>query len=205
MINLNLVQGQVAKTGMESTPKMSAIGIVRQLGLFGLYKGVSACLLRDIPFSGIYFPVYAHLKKDFFHEGHNGKKLSIPELLVSGAIAGIPAAFLVTPADVIKTRLQVQARKGEQTYSGIRDAFVKILREEGPSAFFKGGIARVFRSSPQFGVTLAVYEVLQKSIPIDFGDKPHDSSVHPSKTWNSIEIGKQNSINLLGDLSLRKP
>jgi solute carrier family 25 (mitochondrial aspartate/glutamate transporter), member 12/13 len=116
---------------------MSAAAIVKQLGLFGLYKGVGACLLRDIPFSAIYFPVYAHLKKDVFNEGTNGKKLSIPELLVSGALAGIPAAYLVTPADVIKTRLQVAARKGEQTYSGIRDAFVKILREEGPAAFYK--------------------------------------------------------------------
>jgi solute carrier family 25 aspartate/glutamate transporter 12/13 len=75
------VQGEVAKAGIEGAlPRMSAIEIVRQLGLLGLYKGVGACLLRDIPFSAIFFPAYAHLKKDFFHEGVNGKKLSIPEV-----------------------------------------------------------------------------------------------------------------------------
>lgn len=32
---------------------------------------------------------------------------------------GVPAAYLVTPADVIKTRLQVAARAGQTTYSGV--------------------------------------------------------------------------------------
>ena len=52
--------------------------------------------------------------------------------------AGVPAAGLLTPADVIKTRLQVKARKGQQTYNGIFDCFRKILRTEGPRAFWKG-------------------------------------------------------------------
>lgn len=122
----------------------------------------------------------------------------------------MPAASLVTPADVIKTRLQVAARAGQTTYSGVIDCFRKILREEGPSAFWKGtagglrGLverpagsrvlptlllvvfatyilvlsapdlvfslsARVFRSSPQFGVTLVTYELLQRWFYIDFG------------------------------------
>lgn len=123
---------------------------------------------------------------------------------------GVPAASLVTPADVIKTRLQVAARAGQTTYSGVIDCFRKILREEGPSAFWKGTAgrcwgfsrmavwlscpapdalwspcnshpdvkcvlpclsfpARVFRSSPQFGVTLVTYELLQRWFYIDFG------------------------------------
>lgn len=40
------VQGEVAKT-MQGAPRRSAIWIVKNLGLVGLYKGASACLLRD--------------------------------------------------------------------------------------------------------------------------------------------------------------
>jgi len=62
-----------------------------------------------------------------------GAHLTVPALCV-----GMPAASLVTPADVIKTRLQVAARAGQTTYSGVVDCFVKILREEGPKALWKG-------------------------------------------------------------------
>lgn len=139
--------------------------IIRNLGLVGLYKGASACLLRDVPFSAIYFPTYAHLKKDMFGEGPQ-KKLGVLQLLTAGAIAGMPAAYLTTPCDVIKTRLQVEARKGESSYTGLRDCAVKVYKEEGFKAFFKGGPARILRSSPQFGFTLAAYEVLGKLLPL---------------------------------------
>lgn len=150
---------QVQGENLQSQRK-SARTIVSELGLVGLYKGASSCFLRDIPFSGIYFTAYAHLKKHFESQYPN-EKLPAQYLLLSGALAGMPAAYLVTPADVIKTRLQVEVRTGRVKYVGITDAFTRILREEGVRAFFKGGLARVFRSSPQFGVTLFVYELLQ--------------------------------------------
>ncbi|KAK8212315.1 calcium-binding mitochondrial carrier protein-like protein Aralar1 [Phyllosticta capitalensis] len=158
------VQGEIAKT-VEGAPRRSAMWIVRNLGLVGLYKGASACLLRDVPFSAIYFPAYNHLKRDFFGESPT-KKLGILQLLTAGAIAGMPAAYLTTPADVIKTRLQVEARKGEATYTSLRHAAKLIWQQEGFRAFFKGGPARIFRSSPQFGFTLAGYEVLQNLLPM---------------------------------------
>jgi len=158
------VQGEVAKT-MEGVEKRSAMWIVKNLGLVGLYKGASACLLRDVPFSGIYFPAYNHLKRDFFGESQT-KKLGVLQLLTAGAVAGMPAAYLTTPCDVIKTRLQVEARKGETKYTSLRHCAKSIYQEEGLRAFFKGGPARVLRSSPQFGFTLAGYEVLQKLLPM---------------------------------------
>ncbi|KAI9790457.1 MAG: mitochondrial aspartate-glutamate transporter agc1 [Peltula sp. TS41687] len=172
------VQGEVSKT-VEGTPRRSAMWIVRNLGLVGLYKGASACLLRDVPFSAIYFPTYNHLKRDYFGEGPN-KKLGILQLLASGALAGMPAAYLTTPCDVIKTRLQVEARKGETRYSGLRHCAKTIYREEGLPAFFKGGPARVLRSSPQFACTLAAYEVLQNLLPMPGVDTASDLAVSPT-------------------------
>ena len=163
------VQGEVA-----AVQRKSAIQIVKELGLVGLYKGAGACLLRDIPFSGIYFTAYSHLKSDYFGETPD-RKLSIIQLLTAGAIAGMPAAYLTTPADVIKTRLQVEARKGQSSYTGIRHAFLTILKEEGFKAFFKGGPARIFRSSPQFGVTLMSYELFKEWVPFPFDHHPHGS------------------------------
>lgn len=158
------VQGEVAKS-VEGVERRSAMWIVKNLGLVGLYKGASACLLRDIPFSAIYFPSYNHLKRDFFGESQT-KKLGVVQLLTAGAIAGMPAAYLTTPCDVIKTRLQVEARKGETKYTSLRQCARTVYKEEGFKAFFKGGPARVLRSSPQFGFTLAGYEVLQKMLPM---------------------------------------
>lgn len=79
------VQGETAKA--EGAKPKGAIHIIRQLGILGLYKGASACLLRDIPFSAVYFTAYSHLKSDVFHEGYNGKRLSFLETLGAAAIA----------------------------------------------------------------------------------------------------------------------
>ena len=157
------VQGEVARS-VEGVPRRSALWIVKNLGLVGLYKGATACLLRDVPFSAIYFPAYAHLKKDYFGESPT-KSLGIFQLLSAGAIAGMPAAYLTTPCDVIKTRLQVEARKGQTSYRGLGHCAQTIWKDEGFKAFFKGGPARIMRSSPQFGCTLAAYELLQTLLP----------------------------------------
>ncbi|XP_069815476.1 electrogenic aspartate/glutamate antiporter SLC25A13, mitochondrial [Dendropsophus ebraccatus] len=175
---LEIVKIRLQVAGEITTgPRVSALSVLRDLGFFGLYKGAKACFLRDIPFSAIYFPCYAHMKSAF--AGEDGR-VSPGYLLLAGAIAGMPAASLVTPADVIKTRLQVAARAGQTTYTGVIDCFRKILREEGHRALWKGAGARVFRSSPQFGVTLVTYELLQRWFYVDFGGvKPAGSEPVP--------------------------
>ena len=131
---------------------------------------------------------------------------------MAGAIAGAPAAFLVTPMDMIKTRLQVfnllpfppkgifkpkiryslpgftKARtnyihRSDWCYTKNIQVLTRLVktsliekmwhflpsREEGWKAFWKGGIPRKMRSSPQFGITLVAYELVQRLLFIDFG------------------------------------
>ncbi|KAG7767291.1 hypothetical protein KL946_001390 [Ogataea haglerorum] len=183
---------QMAKDGLPYVEK-SAVDIVKELGLRGLYKGASACLLRDVPFSAIYFPAYANIKKFVFGFDPNNpakkSKLESWELLLSGALAGMPAAYFTTPCDVIKTRLQVESRPGEKAYKNIADAFTRILKEEGFSALFKGGIARICRSSPQFGFTLASYELFQSWIPL--------KRFYPEQTSKTLTDGHGNVLTSL--------
>lgn len=124
-------------------PKVSALGVIRELGPTGLYKGSRACFIRDIPFSMIYFPAYAHMKLNSQDEDGRNSPLS---LLGSAFIAGVPAAYLVTPADVIKTRIQVAARAGQTTYSGVWMHVGKSMQKK--ASALSGKVARLACSAP---------------------------------------------------------
>jgi solute carrier family 25 aspartate/glutamate transporter 12/13 len=126
---------EIVKIRMQLDPMATLAGTAKEVGLRNLYKGASACLLRDIPFSAIYFPAYAHLKQMLSNEdGH----LPIEYTLLAGFLAGFPAAGLTTPADVIKTRLQAKPAPGQDPYKGLISTGARIYKEEGFSALWKG-------------------------------------------------------------------
>ncbi len=132
----------------------SAAATIREMGVRGLYKGTAACWLRDVPFSFVFFPLYANLKIAF--DGDN----SMGGLFAAGALAGSLSAGVVTPCDVVKTRLQVAG----SPYKSIGDAFTRISREEGMIAFKKGLEPRMLVQAPLFGITLVAFELQKKWI-----------------------------------------
>ena len=134
-------------------------------GFRGLYKGADACSMRDVVFSAFLFPAFAHAKivMPIFLATFLGGVEPYPLLsnLLAGSVAAVPAAFLATPPDVIKTRLQ-QARAAG-TAAEDMNAFEMakyIVDAEGVEVLFSGWFQRVIRSVPQFGVTLSLFDVL---------------------------------------------
>lgn len=134
-----------------------AAQIVKELGIRGLYKGTPVTLLRDVPFSFIFFPAYANLKAIFSDADGN---IGLVRLFLSGAFAGATAAGLVTPADVVKTRVQVENSR----YTSIPQCAATVLREEGIAAFWKGVVPRMAVQAPMFGIALMAFELQKKFI-----------------------------------------
>ena len=56
---LEIVKIRLQVAGEIATQRrVSALQVIKELGIFGLYTGARACLLRDISFSAIYFTLY---------------------------------------------------------------------------------------------------------------------------------------------------
>jgi len=155
-------QAKAAGASTADIPKISATKITLDLlktrGLRGLYKGHAATMLRDVSFSMCYFPLFANLNSLGPRKSPESDEAVFWWSFLSGCAAGSMSAFLVNPADVVKTRLQlIQKGATDETYTGIPDAFKKILTTEGPTAFFKGALCRMIVIAPLFGIAQMVY------------------------------------------------
>jgi solute carrier family 25 glutamate transporter 18/22 len=126
-------------------------------GITGLYKGTLATALRDVSFSIIYFPLFANLNALGPRKKDSNEAVFWCSFL-AGCTSGCVSSVLVTPFDVVKTRLQLLKKGiGETTYTGVADAFSRIWKDEGAKAFFKGGASRALVIAPLFGIAQVVY------------------------------------------------
>merc|ERR1712042_415955 len=175
------VAAQLKSQGQSTAqlPKISALSITKELlaskGIFGLYKGTKATMLRDVSFSMVYFPLFANLNRLGPRKSPDSQEAVFWWSFVSGCAAGSFSAAVVNPADVVKTRLQLLNKGvGDESYNGVFDAFKKILKNEGPSAFFKGAMCRMIVIAPLFGIAQMVYYfgIAEALMGIDKSKKP---------------------------------
>lgn len=145
-----------------STPPKSAARIAQDLmrskGIGGLYKGLGATLARDVPFSCIYFPLFAFFRLEMKPGGDHSENPGPLHCMMAGCLAGMIGSVTVTPMDVVKTRFQViRSGQGEAMYTGFVDCVHKTYTNEGLRAFYKGAVPRMIVIAPLFGIAQTVY------------------------------------------------
>lgn len=130
--------------------------LYKEGGIRSVYKGTAATLLRDVPASGMYFMSYEWLQRTLTPEGHNRSELSVGRTLFAGGMAGIFNWLVAIPQDVLKSRLQTAP---EGTYSGIRDVFRHLIKEEGVFALYRGATPVLLRAFPANAACFMGYEL----------------------------------------------
>ncbi|KAG7247665.1 hypothetical protein CRUP_012986 [Coryphaenoides rupestris] len=85
-------------------------------GWLSLWKGWGPTVLRDVPFSALYWFNY-ELVKARLHEQQQQHLTNFSISFAAGAISGSVAAILTLPFDVVKTRRQIQL--GEMETLGV--------------------------------------------------------------------------------------
>ncbi|KAL2340698.1 hypothetical protein Fmac_008638 [Flemingia macrophylla] len=134
-------------------------------GLKGLYAGYLSTLARDVPFAGLMVMFYEALKdakeqvEQRWIRSPNWHVNNSFEGLVLGGLAGGLSAYLTTPLDVVKTRLQVQG--STLRYTGWLDAISNIWATEGMKGLFRGSIPRITWYIPASALTFMAVEFLR--------------------------------------------
>jgi len=133
------------------------INSVKEEGIVSMWRGIGPTLLRDVPFSGIYWVAYETLKS--FNENP-----SIVSNFSAGALAGMLAAFFTTPFDVVKTFRQMELGEIKQRIIYSRQlpltfAIIKHLYEtQGIASLYTGLFPRVAKIAPACAIMISTYE-----------------------------------------------
>lgn len=76
----------------------------------------------------------------------------------NGAFAGFIITFIVTPVDLIKSKMQMNVDK---QFKNSRECLRHVLRSEGIAGIYKGAIPTGLREIPSYGFQFATYEFLK--------------------------------------------
>ncbi|XP_069023678.1 mitochondrial glycine transporter B isoform X2 [Embiotoca jacksoni] len=150
----------VIKTRFESGcyNYVSVAGALRSVyeteGVRALFSGLTATMLRDAPFSGIYVMFYSQSKKALPQEVTTAAYAPLVNF-GCGMVSGVMASVVTQPADVVKTHIQVSP-----SHWRTADAIRYIYREHGMGGFFRGAVPRSLRRTLMAAMAWTVYEQL---------------------------------------------
>ncbi|XP_068605267.1 mitochondrial coenzyme A transporter SLC25A42 [Brachionichthys hirsutus] len=129
-------------------------------GLFSLWRGNSATMVRVIPYAAIQFCAHEQYKQTLGgYCGFQGKHLPPIPRFLAGSMAGTTAAMLTYPLDMVRARMAVTPK---EMYSNILNVFVRISREEGLKTLYRGFTPTVLGVVPYAGLSFFTYETLKK-------------------------------------------
>jgi len=134
------------------------IRIAKSDGPIGLYRGFFVSVQGIIIYRAAYFGMF-DTAKVMFTKGN--EKLNFFAAWGIAQVVTIGSGILSYPWDTVRRRMMMQSGRKDIMYKNTWDCAVKIMKNEGVRAMFKGAGSNVIRGTGG-ALVLAIYDEIQK-------------------------------------------
>lgn len=134
------------------------VKITKSDGPIGLYRGFFVSVQGIIIYRAAYFGMF-DTAKVVFQSGE--KKLNFFAAWAIAQVVTVGSGFLSYPWDTVRRRMMMQSGRKDVLYKNTWDCAVKIMKNEGVRAMFKGAGSNVLRGTGG-ALVLAIYDEIQK-------------------------------------------
>jgi dicarboxylate transporter 10 len=150
--------------GVQRNMVQMFVHVAKDDGARGLYRGLSAALLRQATYSMTRFGVYEELKDKFTGSTSRPSFLALVGMAcTSGFLGGIAG----NPGDIINVRMQHDAAlppEQRRNYKNALHGLVRIAREEGVGSLWRGVWPNSTRAVLMTASQLATYDGFKRAL-----------------------------------------
>lgn len=133
------------------------VKVFKSDGPIGLYRGFFVSVQGIIIYRAAYFGMFDTVKTLFAAE----KKLNFFIAWAIAQVVTVSSGILSYPWDTVRRRMMMQSGRKDIMYKNSFDCAVKIIKNEGMTALFKGALSNIFRGTGG-ALVLAIYDEIQK-------------------------------------------
>lgn len=169
---IELIKCKIQVEHVYSEKSSSILQLIKEVfkenGLKGFWHGQTGTLLRECGGTASWFGAYEFVSKELKilrlgSDKIEGAENTVPELLISGACAGITYNLSLFPADTIKSKMQTSSVINPNSKLTFISTAKLIHKHGGFRAFYRGLGITLIRAVPSNAVIFFTYEQLKKT------------------------------------------
>ena len=168
------------------------LDILQKEGIFALWRGHSASLLRVVPYAGIQFMTYDYVRRQFLTgeagQGHHVLKLS--ETMFCGGTAGAVSTSLTYPLDLARSRIAVTPPSHNVvTRFHVLRSLLSWYRFGGVPEVYKGLLPTLLGVIPYGAIAFSTNEAVKRAITSKYHVSVQNDRRRELNSWHKLFSG----------------
>lgn len=103
--------------------------VINESGYFGLFRGLSSTIAREMPGYFFFFGAYEGTRELFTKPGQTRDDIGWVKTMIAGAAGGVVLWLVIFPADLVKSRIQVIIKTFQRNFARLCLVIVTIIFE----------------------------------------------------------------------------